>query len=367
MNKKILLFAFRKSHKLFFENFINNCEENLFEIKESKKSFKFSFSSIRDFKKIDIQPACSFAIDEFYAKTEIKIPIFILESFFKVMAFVNFLRYHMVLSRNYEKILIWNGGKFRQLIAIEIAKKICNTKIYYFENGLLPNTNVFDSKGINFNNSVPRDIKFFENYNNNLDLPKDLIQRTAKNKSKFSVEKTTLPKKYIFVPFQVDYDTQIITNSKWLKNMRQLFDVIEYLARNSDIKFVIKEHPSSGKNYPDLHEKAEKLNNLSFKNGYSTQELIQKSSAVITINSTVGIESLLFHKKVIVLGDAFYNIKNITTGVKDKNKLLELINNIDNLKLNVELIDKFLKYLYYEYLIRKDDNIYKTFIKKLID
>ena len=39
------------------------------------------------------------------------------------------------------------------------------------------------------------------------------------------------------------------------------------------------------------------------------KEVLKKAELVITLNSTVGIEALLYGKPVLTLGDAFYNIK----------------------------------------------------------
>lgn len=357
-----MLFSFRKSHKSFFTKLKANCLDRNMIIVSSKDKILPSFSGYNELKYIDLSPACRFAVDEFYAHSEIRIPKIIIQSLFSFLAYVNYFRYFKLIDTKFDKILIWNGGKFRQLIAIEIAK-IKNIDVCYFENGLLPNRLTFDTKGINFNNSAPRDIEFYKNYQNKLDLPNKIVQRIGKGKDKFIGKKNGLPEKYIFVPFQVDYDTQILTNSKWVKNMRMLFDIIEKMP--SSINFVFKEHPSSGLNYNDLHERSSTLDNIMFANTHLTQELIQSSQAVITINSTVGIESLLFHKKVIVLGDAFYKIEGLTYGVDNLKELNHMVKSIFEYKLNSEIVDNFLKYLYYDYLIPNDEDVYDAFCERL--
>ena len=324
---------------------------------------------LKDINKVNFSSAIKFAVDEFYAKTELKIPRFLVSTFFTIMAYFNYFRYYKLLSKRYGKMLIWNGGKFRQRIAIQIAR-LFDTKVYFFENGLLPNRIVLDPRGINYENSVPRTKEFFYNYKNDKALPKEITPRIGKHQEKFNVETKPLPKKYIFVPFQVDYDTQILTHSHWIHNMRELFELIESIAHNFEFEFILKEHPSSGKNYPDLHKKTKKLKNIRFENGYSTQELIQKSLAVITINSTVGVESLLFHKKVIVLGNAFYAIDGLTFKVATKEEIIKVLTNIEKIKLDDNLVDNFLKYLYYDYLIEGnfidyDENQIKQIEKRL--
>jgi len=361
----IILFAFRKSHRVFFQKIIESCKTKKIKIASTKSSWSISLQAFSKFKYVNTDGACDFAIDEFYAKTNLSIPKIMLKMYFKTFAYINFLRYYAALGDQCEKMLIWNGGKFRQRIALEVAK-LKEIKVFYFENGLLPNTIVFDDKGINYENSVPRELSFFKKYSSNVELPKELVPRIGKGNQKFVGDKEGLPEKYIFVPFQVDYDTQVISHSHWIKNMRMLFDVIEKVSENSEYHFVLKEHPSSGVEYEDLYTRVNHIPNVSFKNTYSTQELIEKSLAVITINSTVGMESLLFHRKVIVLGDAFYNIEGITYEARDQKALLEIIDTIEVLKLDTKLIDNFLKYLYNDYLIPKNDKMYKTMCQKML-
>ncbi len=357
---KVLLFAIRSSHKKFFIE-LKKEDSNLFDIVFPKYRFVFTLRGLKDLKHINLEPAITFAVEEFRIKV-IPLPKVILNLYFRSLALFYYLVYYSVIDKKYSAILLWNGGKCRQRVAIEIAK-LHGIKTIFFENGLLPNRLVLDNNGINADNSVPRDRVFFENYHNNLSLPNSLIPRRPKNQKKFQTSLVSLPESFIFVPFQVDSDTQIITNSKWIKDMRQLFDTIEQLSKVVSLKFVLKEHPSSSRNYPDLHKRADISDNISFANGYPTQELIERSLAVITINSTVGVESLLFKKRVVVLGDAFYRIDGITKGADNQIELQKVIENLDSWIFEEELVNNFLKYLYYDYLIPKDEHLYQNFYK----
>lgn len=361
----IVLLAFRKSQKRFFITLLEQCRSVNIGILSTKMLWSVSFSAFTKLNEINLDRAVQFGVDEFYAKTNMPVPRLLIRSYFKIFAYLNFLRYYTALDSNYTKMLIWNGGKYRQRIALEAAK-LKNIKVFYFENGLLPNTMVFDEKGINYENSIPRDSGFFQNYTKNLELPTSLVPRVGKGSQKFTGEKEGLPDNYLFVPFQVDYDTQIISHSHWIKNMRLLFDVIEVLSKQSDYSFVFKEHPSSGVEYKDLHTRAEGLKRVYFKNTYSTQELIENSLGVITINSTVGIESLLFHKRVIVLGDAFYAIDGITRKANNATGLLNVVKGLDSWIVDTDLIDRFLMFVYHEYLIPKDEKMYETMCQKIL-
>ena len=159
----------------------------------------------------------------------------------------------------------------------------------------------------------------------------------------------TLPEKYIFVPFQVKFDSQILLNSKNIKTMTDLYQWIELAEKNSDqlLKFVIKEHPSDPHKYTELYNKNP---NIIFSNR-DTKELIEKADAVITVNSSVGLEAILLHKRVIVLGEACYGIEELCYPVKTKQQLSEVVNQLNEWELDISLVEKFLAYLQCEYCV----------------
>ena len=338
-----LAFSVNSKQKKFFKKLSLVCSD--IKVYESKKIFTISFKALKYLKKISFKKAINLRVKDFYAKYEINVPKVFLESFYTFLAYYNFFRYFSIFKKKYKSVIVWNGFMFRQAIILEIAKAL-NKEIIYCEGGYLPNRFVIDKKGINYYNSVPREPEFFKNYTPK-PLPKSLIPRELRKGKKIEKNQTPLPQKFIFVPFQVDYDTQILLFSPWVSNMRELFALMEELSQKLGITFVFKEHPSSRKSYEDLKRKQNK--HLIFANNYSTQELIQKASMVITINSTVGIESLLFHKKVITLGEAFYNIKGIVKHIKNKNELEKALQ--EGFEIDFDLVDRFLSYLYYDYLI----------------
>ncbi len=349
----ILAFGVNKKQINLFKKIKDKTKLNI-KLVYSKNIFSVSFKSLKYLKKVNFKEAVDLRVKDFYAKYDFFLPKIILENFYKLNALFCFMRYFSVINPEYKKILIWNGFMFRQAIMLEIAK-LYNIEAVYFENGFLPNRFVIDKKGVNFYNSVPRNKEFFEKYNNDKLLPTSLIPRTPKNAKKFSsLKKEILPKNFIFIPFQVDYDTQILLFSPWIKNMEELFFVMKDISEKLKINIVFKEHPSSRKEYPKLHNIAKNSEFIQFANAYPTQELIEKAGAIITINSSVGIESLLFYKKVITLGSAFYNIEGIVEHAENKKELENILKNLENYKLDKKLIENFLKYLYYDYLIPSD-------------
>lgn len=126
---------------------------------------------------------------------------------------------------------------------------------------------------------------------------------------------------YIFVPLQVENDTQVIINSK--VSLKTLIDYAVNYAKKEKLKVLIKPHPAERNN-----KILEYINSLVKDNiivtNYNTVELIQNARTVITINSTVGLEALILNKSVIFLGDTFY--KNFDQERLKKYVLKYLIN-----------------------------------------
>jgi capsular polysaccharide export protein len=255
--------------------------------------------------------------------------------------------YHdQLLNRKVEQLVIWNGLKFRQRIAVIAAKKL-SIPCCFIERGALPGTTTLDLKGINYLNSVPRDPAYYKNRN----LKNTLVTEIPEAKNSVG-----LPDNYIFIPFQVNVDSQITMFSPWIENM---FSLVELLLEVEDVlgdsmpNVILKSHPSCEQCYQELFEKITKVSKKIFViNDVETSVLIKDSSSVITINSSVGMEALLMRKKVIVLGKAFYNIKGITLSAGSTDELIENIKRVPNWEPNEYLTSSFLDYLKCEYVVK---------------
>jgi len=245
-------------------------------------------------------------------------------------------------------LVMWNGSHRYCQLLLALRPEGCGT--FFFENGLLPNTTTLDSKGVNYRNSVPRNADFYRAYR----APEgageqrlELIPRASRNK-KF--EPVNLPERYVFIPFQDDRDTQVRLFSPWISDMRQLFALGKRLADECNLTVVFKEHPSSREHYPELH--AQTNEHLLFANGNPTQELIENSEFVVTLNSTVGLESLLLGTPVMTLGQAFFNIPGLVAHADSAGEMLELARRFPQWALEPQVRQGFLHYLTAEYCIQ---------------
>lgn len=229
-------------------------------------------------------------------------------------------------STKIDMVVLWNDMKWHQYVIKTLARN-SSIKTIFFENGALPNTVTLDSKGVNFNNSVPRNRDYYEEVE-----AIDLVSR----------KQLPINGGYIFVPFQVDYDTQIISHSPWIKNMEDFYYALERLLDSlpNTISIVIKEHPKSSRNYDYLHKRNSRI---TFNNTANTDDLIQNSSIVMTVNSTVGLEAIIKDKATVVLGNAFYGIDGLCQVVQSEHELASKV--LCASAPDVELKSKFMEYL----------------------
>lgn len=295
---------------------------------------------------------------------------------------------------NADIIVVWGGFRFNESSIITYAKAK-GVRVVIFEYGYFrPYTLTFETMGLNYNNSLPREAKFYLDKYPDTVIDKAQFEQLVSPKSavfepidpavklafptrkkKLSIEnvfklKNLLTKKvreirrsdldlnqrYIFVPFQVETDSQIIEFSNKIKSMNNLVALVSEAVDlynkefEDDLKVIFKPHPvdkSVNIDYIVSQLDIYSSSLISFKE--ETIDLIRNAELVMTINSTVGIEALINGKNVITLGSAFYNIDGLVEHCEDYDNLHLAINESLRKDQNFELIFKYIKYLREEY------------------
>lgn len=288
---------------------------------------------------------------------------------YQFIALFNFA-YTRFLELKPKCVCVWNGHRLREKAAIAAAEQL-GLPVLYFENGYLPNTTSIDPQGVNDACSLPRNPDFY------LDFAKANITAQLFTIDALDVRQPIESKplqpphdlhaqindEYIFVPFQVDLDSQLLVNSSRLKTMRAFYQEVESVAvKNPQWTFVVKEHPSCKMRYDDLYKRQA---NIIFTNN-NTEQLIKNARVILTINSSVGMEAIIFHKPVITLGKAFYNIQGMVKQAENAAQIETHINTIyaNEWQPNHLLIDAFIAFLQKHYLVdiawrRADDHHFK--------
>ena len=146
--------------------------------------------------------------------------------------------------------------------------------------------------------------------------------------------------KYIFFPMQVSTDSQIVLNSDI-----GLMDSLSYSLKEAQrlgVILVVKLHPAE-----KSVEITKSLLMLRKKMGFkivndNTFVIIKNSLKVITINSTVALESMIIGKEVDILGRSYYKYFN---KARIKSYIMNYLIDIDffqNKSFSVEQIQRLL-------------------------
>jgi capsule polysaccharide modification protein KpsS len=183
-----------------------------------------------------------------------------------------------------------------------------------------------------------------------------------------------IPKeKFIYFPMHVPNDVALTVRSP--EYLDQL-GLIYYISRNLPLgyKLVTKEHPAmlgdiDRKRMINLLKNDENI--ILLKPDINNFDVLNKAEIILTVNSKAGAEAILNNKKVIVLGDAFYDLCEYISkvdNIKDIYQIIQGLSNYNELNSEQNIYNYFqniwnqsyLGDLYYDEI----DN-YKNFAKSL--
>ena len=305
-----------------------------------------------------------------------------------------FSRLHYALRNFFDQeridaVFIWNGSDREGRVASTLARQR-GMKTLFGENGYLPDTIQIDPVGINYAASVTKRIAAeMEAVKIDPAIQAELQRRiqllhagrpwaVSKPMVKASIgarlsselrnfswakvrrgipgnrgipDTVPLPPRFIFIPFQVEVDSQLILHSPLVgRSMDQFLSVCQEAVRQvaPGCKLLVKLHPAN-LGQIDYGPLLRKYPDVLFQKGGSIIQLIESCLAVITINSTVGFEALTYYKPVLTLGECFYNIPGVAYHVEHLDKLPELLNAALSSPVDRERIDRMLYYLYDNY------------------
>ncbi len=127
---------------------------------------------------------------------------------------------------------------------------------------------------------------------------------------------------YIFLPLHLSADTQITLRAPQFYNQEFLCEVVARSIPEGYL-LVIKEHPwALGETPLSIFRRLSRLGYVRFLHPLSDAlTAAERAAVVVVVNSTVGFESLMLGRPVVVLGDAFYAGARVTVDVRDLREL----------------------------------------------
>ena len=126
-------------------------------------------------------------------------------------------------------------------------------------------------------------------------------------------------KKYYFVPLQVHTDSQITQRSDFESIESFIDQVVESFVANAPAwtKLIFKVHPMD-RGYKDYHKKIKAINRrlgskrVHYVDRVSLPLALKHSRGCVTINSSVGLSTVIHRKKTICLGESAFDLKGLT-------------------------------------------------------
>lgn len=202
-------------------------------------------------------------------------------------------------------IILWNGDLPKDDIVKNWAAK-SHIPIIYIEMGWFPQekTVYFDFRGVNASSEIRG--KKLERIS--LHQRKKLHMFLQKYHREMNLSGNKLPSDFIFVPLQVETDSNILKNSA-IKTMKDLVKRVVSIFKGKII--IVRPHPK----HPDV--KFDGIPNIRVDTNSDLHNLVKKARVVIGINSTVLLEALTYFKPVIALGEGLFSNHNVLIEGKD--------------------------------------------------
>ncbi len=146
-------------------------------------------------------------------------------------------------------------------------------------------------------------------------------RKISRNRNHVELLERLAGKQMYLLPLQVYNDMQIRHHSDYMSMEHVLTHVVDSFARHADAEsvLVVKHHPMD-RGFKDYTWLIEYLRNeyklgerLVYCHDLNLPSLLRMATGCVTLNSTVGLSSLLHGTPTKLLGRAFYNIPGITS------------------------------------------------------
>lgn len=301
-------------------------------------------------------------------------------------------------SAPFEAVFIWNGEDAIGRALAMLAKRRGIT-VVYGENGYFSRTLQFDLEGVNAQSSLNRlslqdmrdalaspsadappqagfalgdvvplawrdyatcfvkrkaDARYYEKFPEHRGGSSFKNWWLQRQRQRIPADQVELPENFVFIPFQVHDDTQILLNSPNFKSMESFFEYSYAAVRRhfgTEQHIVVKEHPEDLGRYDYAALKA-KYPDVIWLRKFDIDMLIERAECVFVVNSSVGLQAVKKLRPTVVFGESFYARRELVFDATDLSRAdLEIEaakNGIDALrKENIEFFMAFLMHRYF--------------------
>lgn len=265
-------------------------------------------------------------------------------------------------ERHPDRIAVaWNGLNGLRRVFMEAARD-AGARTLYFELAPFKGRITCDPVGVNQANALPRTAGFYLDWIARSPVPRDawrdyrrnILQRAPAREKPAGDGERSDKGPYLFAPLQVPGDSQLRLFGGRFRTVPAFIDALiaaaERLPEGWHLK--IKEHPTADISYAD--QMIGRSSRVVLDNRTDTFALVAGSAGVITVNSSVGLESMFFDKPVVACGECFWAIPGVAETATDPESLATAFSRPESWAYDSATRGAFLSYLLNEYYVSTD-------------
>lgn len=257
--------------------------------------------------------------------------------------------------------LAWNGLTGSRMCFMQGARDAGAPRLYA-ELAPLPGRITLDPAGVNGEGSVPQDPAFFRHYATTTDttgwraIGAGLVARVSRRADVGQGTGALPDAPFLFCPLQVPDDSQLTLFAGWCGGMAGFLAALTEAARHlpEGWHLRLKEHPSARTSLAPLLAPLLATGRAVLDNGTDSFAQIAASRGVVTVNSSMGLQSFFHDRPVITLGRAFFALPGLVTPAADQQALNSLFASPGALAYDAALRAAFLTWLDHVYYPRFD-------------
>ncbi|SOC18340.1 capsular polysaccharide export protein, LipB/KpsS family [Rhodobacter maris] len=256
----------------------------------------------------------------------------------------------------------WNAQAGNRYVFMQAARD-AGVKRLFLELGPFPGTLTADPCGVNFVNGLPREIAPYLEWRRTTpsaepgwrSLAQTIRQRAAAGEVKPSAaDVPPLEAPYVFAPLQTPGDSQL---RLFGGEHRSVEAFVRALVRASHAlpagwHLRLKEHPTAPGSLAEFITREARGSRVVLDNQTDTFAQVRAARAVVTVNSSVGLEAMGFDKPVIATGQCFWAFDGVAHHAPGDAELAQLFATADTLSFDATARDAFLGFLFEEYYPR---------------
>lgn len=255
----------------------------------------------------------------------------------------------------------WNGLNGTRRVFMDAAKDAGVRQLHY-ELSPFKGRITADPFGVNYNNSLPRQAAPYmqwaatqERKIDWRDFAQSMTARKGAAPRETIGEAHSLDAPFVFIPLQVPGDSQLRIFGGQYRTVESVVERVAEAAKSLPQGWHarIKEHPTAPISIAAMFRKVAH-EKVVLDNTTDTFALVSASKAVVTVNSSVGLEAMFFEKPVAALGQCFWAIPGIADHLPDAASLQRAFAAPKLLRFDPEARDAFLSFLLNSYYPLRD-------------